>query len=239
MRTIPELKSNDVVSLAAVLREIAGEGIDEALELAMFAHEGTTRKELRNGALDADPYVIHPIRVALRIARHSEGRADLAQLQAALLHDAVEDAPERVLAFYGAQTRGSTDSTEATVAALARIDAVFGGRVAAAVAAVSNPDFSGLDPAQKNAAYAAHLVEAVAANPMAVAIKASDLVDNAGSLKHMAPGPRQSRLADKYRVPVRVMIDNAVRTGMAGLAARLERVLDSLEAIPATTAAAV
>lgn len=37
-------------------------------------------------------------------------------------------------------------------------------------------------------------------------VKASDLVDNAGSLKHMAPSARRIKLANKYLEPVNVMI---------------------------------
>ena len=54
--------------------------------MALLAHDGQARK----GAPD-EPYVVHPIQIALLLARQG---ADEVTLQAALLHDVIEDSPD-------------------------------------------------------------------------------------------------------------------------------------------------
>ncbi len=61
-------------------------GIERALRAAHTAHEGQWRK----GA-ERTPYVVHPIHAALILARLG---ADEETIQAAILHDVVEDSPE-------------------------------------------------------------------------------------------------------------------------------------------------
>ena len=62
---------------------------ERAIQVALEAHAGQTRK----GEGD-EPYVVHPVHIALMLSR--EG-ADDATLQAALLHDVVEDSPNWML----------------------------------------------------------------------------------------------------------------------------------------------
>ena len=76
-------------------------GIERALRVALLAHEGQVRKNL-----ERVPYATHPCHVALILARL--GHDDVV-LQAALLHDVVEDCPgwtfERVEAEFGRDVR--------------------------------------------------------------------------------------------------------------------------------------
>ncbi|HED66258.1 MAG TPA: bifunctional (p)ppGpp synthetase/guanosine-3',5'-bis(diphosphate) 3'-pyrophosphohydrolase [Planctomycetes bacterium] len=58
------------------------EGVERALTAALEAHEGQTRRG------SAEPYVAHPLHVALLLARQGAGPL---VLQAGLLHDVVED----------------------------------------------------------------------------------------------------------------------------------------------------
>lgn len=225
--TVPELKTRNVVTLTAMLQSIAGEEIVEALELMAYAHDGGLRKEVRPAVEYVDPYAIHPIRVALRIMRLLDERGcEIALLQAALLHDAVEDEPARVLDFYGREP-----GLDPRAQALEQIERAFGPQVSGTVARVSNPDFSGMTAAERDDSYLAHLRETVAPCPMASAVKASDLIDNAGSLHHMAPGPRQGRLARKYWRPVALMTEVATDHGMPAMAVRLRQVTARLGAI--------
>lgn len=79
-------------------------GIERAIHVSIAAHAGQKRK----GSVDT-PYVVHPIHVALLLARHG---ADEELVQAGLLHDVVEDCPGW---------------------SVARVETEFGARVAAIV----------------------------------------------------------------------------------------------------------
>ncbi|MEO5377831.1 MAG: HD domain-containing protein [Magnetococcus sp. DMHC-6] len=70
------------------LGEQAAKKISEAIALACLMHEGQFRK------LDATPYVSHCLSVALNCL--SWGLVDPPAIMAALLHDAIEDAPEEL-----------------------------------------------------------------------------------------------------------------------------------------------
>lgn len=58
------------------------EGVERAIRTALEAHAGQTRKGTDH------PYVVHPIHIALLLTRHG---APEHVIQAALLHDVVED----------------------------------------------------------------------------------------------------------------------------------------------------
>lgn len=72
-------------------------GIERALQVALEAHSGQTRK----GSAEC-PYVVHPLHVALMLARFG---VEEETIQAGLLHDVVEDGPgwtlERVEREFG------------------------------------------------------------------------------------------------------------------------------------------
>lgn len=76
--------------------------IERALAASLAAHEGQSRK-----GECATPYVIHPMHVALMLARFG---LDDDVIAAGLLHDVVEDCPawsnERVQAEFGAHVAG-------------------------------------------------------------------------------------------------------------------------------------
>jgi guanosine-3',5'-bis(diphosphate) 3'-pyrophosphohydrolase len=81
---------------------------DTAAELLRAVHFAATRhRDQRRKGAEASPYVNHPIEVAELLARVA-GVRDLATLQAALLHDTVEDTqttPEEVEAAFGPEVR--------------------------------------------------------------------------------------------------------------------------------------
>ena len=102
---------------------------------------------------------------------------------AALLHDAVED--------HAADIAPGGDRR----AALAVLAGRFGGRTAALVAAVTNPEWEpGRDEHEQ---YREHVLASLAATPWARVIKASDFTDNAVGIIHTT-GPKLSKLASKY-----------------------------------------
>ena len=166
--------------------EIAGlPGVDRgrigrALSLASRLHAGDQRQR--------EPYVNHLLRVAIRIVAHY-GITDADIICAALLHDSAED-------HAGELAPGGSQA-----GALAEIATWFGQRVADLVAAVTNPE--PVPGKGRHKQYREHVAEALAANPWARVIKASDFTDNGAGLIHTT-GPKIDRLAAKYAplVPV-------------------------------------
>jgi hypothetical protein len=154
--------------------------LGDALVLASRLHREDWRQN--------EPYINHPLRVAIRIISHY-GVRDPDVIAAALLHDTVEDHAAELAA------EGTT------AAALAALAGRFGPRVAGLVAAVTNPEY---DPGRdKNEQYREHVAASLDRSPWARIIKASDFTDNGVGLIHTT-GPRVPHLAGKYAglVPV-------------------------------------
>jgi len=164
--------------------------IERALDLAARLHAADRR--------DREPYVNHLLRVAIRIIS-AYGVRDADVVCAALLHDAVEDHPAEVagLAPGGGQAADQR-------AALARLAAEFGPRVAEMVGAVTNPPYApGRDQDEQ---YREHVADSLSDNPWARIIKVSDFTDNGVGLIHTT-GPRLRRLAAKYAPLVPVLTE--------------------------------
>lgn len=213
---IAEMKTRNVVALTAELLSLRPE-LAPALQLAAFAHDGQVRKETRTGVDYTDPYVIHTIRVTLRLLRHIPD-APSGLLVAGLLHDVLEDAPERVYEYtYNSQITNNAAVNSYAVDAAVRD--LAGPQGLAAVHAVTNT-------AAMN--YAVKMREVVAVDAWACAVKASDLIDNAGSLGHMEPGARRARLVAKYREPVETISAACREHGHHQLATRLVIVAELL-----------
>jgi hypothetical protein len=196
--------------------EIAGFGdaerhrLEDALELASRLHRGDRRQN--------EPYINHPLRVAIRIMSHY-GIRDPDVIAAALLHDAVEDHAAEL-------APAGTAAAAQTEAALAALAERFGPRVAELVAAVTNPEY---DPGRdRHVQYREHVAASLDACPWARVIKASDFTDNGAGLLYTT-GPKVPDLADKYAalVPVLRELINRPDTPL-DLQAR-ERVLDQLD----------
>ncbi|MBV9094225.1 MAG: HD domain-containing protein [Streptosporangiaceae bacterium] len=164
----------------ATLPDAGRRRADAALDLAARLHAGDRR--------DAEPYVNHLLRVAIRIMSHY-GVRDPDVICAALLHDAAEDHRAEL-------SRGGGQHE-----ALAVLAARFGPRVAELVAAVTNPVYApDRDPHEQ---YREHVAASLGRDPWARVIKASDFADNGAGLIHTT-GPKLRRLAGKYAplVPV-------------------------------------
>lgn len=122
-------------------------GVERAIRVALEAHAGQTRKG------EDTPYISHPVHVALLLARVG---ADEVTLQAALLHDVVEDCP------------GWTS---------ARIGELFGEEVQAAVAHVT--EAKGLKWAERKQAGVDHVAHM---DLRATMLKAADKTHNLRSI---------------------------------------------------------
>ncbi|MFF1880222.1 hypothetical protein ACFVVC_01970 [Pseudarthrobacter sp. NPDC058196] len=151
-----------------------------AAATASFLHRKQTR--FVRGDMPRVPYIEHPLRVALRLLRWDATDAKL--IAAALLHDVVEDCSKELLAAFGLPG-------EDPLACLTRL---YGRRVAMLVGAVTNPGGS--------ISYEEHLMLLAGSSSRALLIKASDLKDNAGSIRHQLGHGQDSRM---YRMLFKYM----------------------------------
>ncbi|MFC7849367.1 HD domain-containing protein [Arthrobacter sp. NPDC057388] len=151
-----------------------------AAATASFLHRKQTR--FVRGDMPRVPYIEHPLRVALRLLRWGVTDAEL--IAAALLHDVVEDCSEELLAAFG-------QPGENALGCLARR---YGRRVSVLVGAVTTPNGS--------TSYEEHLTRLANSGSRAMLIKASDLKDNAGSIRHQLGHGQDSRM---YRMLFKYM----------------------------------
>lgn len=125
-------------------------GIERAIEVTLEAHAGQRRRGGREG-----PYAVHPIHAAFMLARLGLGERSI---QAALLHDVVEDCP------------GWT---------LERLAELFGDEVAELVSQLTEDKRLGWEERKRAG------VERIAAmSPEARAVKAADKLHNLATLVH-------------------------------------------------------
>lgn len=162
-----------------------------AATLASFLHRKQTRFVRSN--LPRVPYIEHPLRVALRLVRWGAHDAEL--IAAALLHDVIEDCADELLAVFGQRD-------ESALACLRRL---YGNRVAELVHRVTKPSALGITT---NRTYADTVAALADSGSLALLIKASDLKDNAGSIKYQlghGQDEKMLRLLRKYLPVVKVV----------------------------------
>lgn len=139
-----------------------------AVRFATRAHEGQTRK------YTGEPYIIHPLMVALHVANYTH---DDEVIAAAVLHDVVEDCGVGVNELHG----------------------LFGARVANLVWWLTDqhPPGNGMNRAARKDAEAVRLSFAP---PEAQLIKAIDLKDNLPSIVEHAPSFADTYLREKQKL---------------------------------------
>ena len=215
---------------------LTAQRVARAIELAELLHRDQRRAQPTITTDDvalagADLYVVHPLRNAMRIIRWGEADPDI--VIGAVLHDTVEDQPEKLIAGGGIDSPSSPEQQRS--AALDAIDDEFGSTVRDIVAAVSNPIWApGLSADQKRQGYVDHVRKAVRGYP-AFMVKVADFVDNALGLHHQVGRPDvTARLAWKYQPLCPVLLAAALQHSAAGhrlsadLMAKLERAADYL-----------
>ncbi|WP_370949634.1 HD domain-containing protein [Amycolatopsis sp. cg5] len=167
--------------------------ITSAATTASFLHREQTRYTRRN--LPRVPYIEHPLRVALRLIRWGVDDAEL--IAAALLHDVAEDCADELLEIFG-------QTSESALDCLTRL---YGARVSDWVGEVTNPGTHG---GKVSITYAEHITVLAESGSHALLIKASDLKDNAGSIKHQlghGQDEKMLRLLGKYLPVVAIVAD--------------------------------
>lgn len=182
----------------------SSELITSAATMASFLHRSQTR--FVRGDMDRVPYIEHPLRVALRLIRWGARDAEL--IAAALLHDVVEDCANELIAVFGEPGENAMDC-------LARL---YGPQVAALVDQVTNPGACSSSSAEACANYMAHVEGMARRMQLSLLIKASDLKDNAGSIKHQlghGKDAKMLRMLAKYLPVVALVVE-----GVSGMAAQ-------------------
>ena len=160
------------------------EKIFSALDLMLFLH--CDQKD----RIDGNPYIIHPLEVADDLLRKYEiNDADL--VIGALLHDSVEDQAHKLLSMDSAdEDLEKLDEEELQKLAIAKIDDIYGERVAEMIKGLTNPDFNqmmeeeklkGIKTGRKRKFYKKHVREVIK-NPDVFIIKLSDFIRNAGNI---------------------------------------------------------
>lgn len=183
MNMRPSLKELDAYQLADMLTD-EHPRLAEPARLSCLLHEGQMRGP--RGSKHRTPYAEHPLRATLRLAR--AGVSDEVTLTAALLHDTVEDCEERLSSLDGLSPSRSN--------ALKALDRRVGPEVARVVDLVS---------LVRGRPYLEQVTQAVRLDARAFLVKASDWIDNAGSLHHTPKFVK--RLAPKYLPVAAVLLD--------------------------------
>lgn len=191
------------------MRQAELASLDMSMSFAAQLHEGQTRKADVQGRKNT-PYIEHPLRNALRLIRL--GVKDLDVLNAAVLHDTVEDCGEKYCEMNYPDDK--FDEEEARLLLSGNIGETFGPRCQEIVLGVTNPyeDPStrrALSQEEKHQSYRAQVTEEIARSSEIYLVKLADIIDNAGSLHHALPEELKSarRLAVKYLPLMRTFMD--------------------------------
>lgn len=178
--------------------------LERALEVATDLHDGQWRKVYREGDT-LDPYIVHPVRNALRL--HRIGCEDTDVLCATLLHDTVEDCLNKFVSDYCNRSVKNMSNVEKRESSFQWIADEFSEKTSNIVRNVTNPlpgkGSYKMSPEYKRNVYRVHVQESLGKDAGTFLTKFSDFVDNAGSLPHMlnrAPESAQAveRMGKKY-----------------------------------------
>ena len=164
--------------------------------------------------LDGQPYINHPLAVAVTLMRNL-GVTDPDSVKAALLHDSVEDRAVQVIHLL----RGTISANlDVQYEAQRLLRWAFGRRVGEMVSRLTNPDFHELamqaqlkgDGRSESDLtvhfYKEHVVGLIDKDPDAFLVKLSDLYQNAFALEAVRDLSVQSALRKKYGATIREMI---------------------------------
>jgi (p)ppGpp synthase/HD superfamily hydrolase len=183
------LKQMNATTLALAVKLYAKEtpGIDtnkvnEAMKMASHLHRTDIRSN--RAQYNVTPYIEHPLRNTLRIARYGCKREVV--LLGSILHDTVEDHPFEISEeYYG---KKAETEEEARANSYAYIEKTYGKEVSKMVEGMSNPISEGEQTAEEKInTYVAHLTEAIE-DPDVCIGKIGDVVDNAVGLHHNLKG---------------------------------------------------
>jgi GTP pyrophosphokinase len=172
--------------------------VEDSLTYAINAHDGQQRDS-------GEPFVVHPIATAIRLA---DMRLDSTTIQAALLHDVIEDCG---ISFDELETEFGTDVAKLVdgVTKLKRLDMIS--ENSAMLKQIATPEAT-------RAASLRKMLVAMAEDVRVVLIKLSDRLHNMQTLGHL-PVPKQQRIS---RETLDIYSPLAHRLGMYDIKWQLE-----------------
>jgi len=172
--------------------------VEKSLEYAINAHDGQQRDS-------GEPFVVHPIATAVRLA---DMRLDTTTIQAALLHDVIEDCG---ITFDELESEFSTEVAKLVdgVTKLKRLDMIS--ENSAMLKQIVTPEAT-------RAASLRKMLVAMAEDVRVVLIKLSDRLHNMQTLGHL-PVPKQQRIS---RETLDIYSPLAHRLGMYDIKWQLE-----------------
>lgn len=192
-------------SAAALLKSVSNylptdraNAVEDALKFAIDSHNGQQRDS-------GEPFIEHPIATALRLA---DMRLDTTTIQAALLHDVMEDCG---VSFKEIETQFGVDVAKLVdgVTKLKRLDMIS--ENSAMLRQISTPEAT-------RAASLRKMLVAMAQDVRVVLIKLSDRLHNMQTLQHL-PAPKQQRIS---RETLDIYSPLAHRLGMSDIKWQLE-----------------
>lgn len=183
-----------------------------ALRISLLVHEGDAR--------DDKSYSTHVLRVATRIISHDHFnvRDDPRAIIIALLHDAVEDRPERLLDEPALDHSDKSPENLAKIRsqqhrALIMIGRCFGADIARGIKLVTNEVHDGSDSQDgRQARYRAKVISLLETNEKAALVKLSDFIDNCLGLEYNPDPIKRLKLAKKYKPLLPAMLDFVMST---------------------------
>lgn len=208
--SLPSLKDVTITQMQEELQKRASAmpvedyaRVMEAASLSEYLHRTDVRKTPTRTStgqpiVETDPYIIHPLRNTLRVARW--GCEDPDVFIASMLHDTVEDHSKELAVEYCGMSPDASEE-EHRAASFRYLSRTFGPRASRFVELMSNPVLDGKTRRDKEASdkiYAAHVEEAVQESPHVLVLKASDFIDNALSAHHGEIDRRTINRSKKY-----------------------------------------
>jgi (p)ppGpp synthase/HD superfamily hydrolase len=183
------------------------QAVEDALQLMCEVHADQDARP------DGTPYVEHPLQVASGVLSNLvEPDADI--VNAALLHDSVEDQAKKLAAKLDPESQASVaDADTVEGQALGYIRARFGDRTARIVDSVSTPDFNAIlthsgqevTPEKVNQLNTDHVEEAIE-DPDVLPVKLSDFAGNGLRLDQVKDPEQRTWLSSKYLPLIPVFI---------------------------------
>lgn len=181
------------------------ERIIDALNLMLWAHFEQKDRP------DGQPYINHPLSVALHII-NDYNIFDPDLLIAALLHDTIEDQPQKILDWGNGKVRDNNLKKSA----LGVLEKHFGAKVALLVDKLTNPDFeeepgrlatdSDEKDVRKARLYLKHFENLIDESQLAFVIKMADFSENAFHIELLEEGVSKDWLRRKYGPVIQMLI---------------------------------